>query len=279
MRGRVKLLSLTVWITVALLTLGAILVVLGIFNEVLKWDIFGPQIEAILYGIFWGSVALAFFGVAITFVLGIQEIVQAVSALNPSREEAAIAPQTKRITYVAYMMAILAALSAIIAVLSAVNSQIQVHRSRVFKKIATEQMQVLGNKFDAPLSKFNAKPSNTVPKSIYDLMKTLNNLSFVENTTLYIADPQDESVLWSYQVQAWVDYKDRNQFERFFVAKESEKAIQKTLTGDAKALKAINNKTNFTWYYAIEKQPGKPMGVLKIDGKQGENFREYALGS
>jgi hypothetical protein len=78
MRGKVNLLSLTVWMTVWLLLVGAVLVVLGVFNQQLRWDIFSPQLEAVLYGIFTSSIILSIFGVAIAFVLGIKRIVDAV---------------------------------------------------------------------------------------------------------------------------------------------------------------------------------------------------------
>ena len=85
MSKKVKLLSLTVAITIFLLIIGATLVVLGIFDQILNWDIFSSQIEAVLSGIFLASVALSIFGVAMTLVLGIQEIVTAISSLERSR--------------------------------------------------------------------------------------------------------------------------------------------------------------------------------------------------
>jgi hypothetical protein len=71
MRKRVKLLSLAVAMTVSLLAMGATLVVLGIFDEILNWDLFSYQVEQVLTGIFFASVALSIFGVAIVFVLGV----------------------------------------------------------------------------------------------------------------------------------------------------------------------------------------------------------------
>ncbi|MGB3514409.1 MAG: hypothetical protein WBA93_35395 [Microcoleaceae cyanobacterium] len=47
MSKKVKLLSLTVAITIFLLIIGTTLVVLGIFDEILNWDIFSSQVEAV----------------------------------------------------------------------------------------------------------------------------------------------------------------------------------------------------------------------------------------
>ena len=76
MKSKVRLLSLVVSFTLILLTIGAALVVLGIFNEALKWDIFGPKLEAVLYGVFGSCMALAGFGVAMTIIIAMQESVR-----------------------------------------------------------------------------------------------------------------------------------------------------------------------------------------------------------
>ena len=66
MKSKVRLLNLIVSFTLILLTIGATLVVLGIFNQALRWDIFGPRLEALLYGVFGSCMALAGFGVVMT---------------------------------------------------------------------------------------------------------------------------------------------------------------------------------------------------------------------
>lgn len=280
MRSRVKLLSLTVWITVSLLIIGATLVVLGIFNSALKWDIFSPQVEAVLYGIFGASVALSTFGVAITFVLGIQEIVKAVASLRPSQERdasGAIAPEARRRTYAAYMGGLVAVFSALIGFLSLINYQIQVHRNQVFKRIASEQIQSLNSKFVQQIAPLKTPPRNKVPITLEDLIQNVNKLSFVERLTLYVPDPNDNSVIWSYT--SWGNYNNQNGFARLIVSKDFEKAIKQALQGDSKLLNALNNRTDFKWYYVVRNQQGKPLGVLRVDGNQRENFREYSLGS
>ena len=61
MKSKIRLMSLVVSFTLILLTVGAMLVVLGIFNAALSWDIFGPRLEALLYGVFGSCMALAAF--------------------------------------------------------------------------------------------------------------------------------------------------------------------------------------------------------------------------
>ena len=109
MKRRIRMLTLVVHATALLLALAAALVVVGIFNEALDWDLFGPKLEAILTGVFGGSIALASAGVALTVVLGIQEIVRAFRALPKAggADEAAAAPEATRGGYARAMAAVL----------------------------------------------------------------------------------------------------------------------------------------------------------------------------
>ena len=96
MRNRFKLLSLTVGATVASLAAGALLVVLGIFDDYLGWDIFSPAVEKLLRGVFGSCVALGGFGAAISVVLGIQEIVKALRRMIEAARPEAIEPVRRR---------------------------------------------------------------------------------------------------------------------------------------------------------------------------------------
>jgi hypothetical protein len=277
MRRRIKLLSFTVATTIALLLLGATLVVLGIFDEILKWDIFSAKVEAVLFGIFWASVALSVFGVAITFVLGIQEIVSAIGSLkrNPELDSYNVVPEAPKTTYLLYMVGLVSVFSALIGVLSWVNNRITVHRSQVFKEIAAEQMQNLQDKWVEQISQITTPPRNNVPLSLHELIQSVAKLSFVNQMTLYLPDTQDETVIWSYN--SWEGYNKNNGFDRTFVAKEYEQAIQAAFAGKPELLQVINERTGFTWYYGVKNPQDKAIAVLRIDGNTQENFREYRL--
>ncbi|MEB3282941.1 MAG: hypothetical protein VKK42_28875 [Lyngbya sp.] len=277
MKRRIKILSFTVATTIALLLLGATLVVLGIFDEILNWDIFSAKVEAVLMGIFWASVALSFFGVAITFVLGIQEIVGAIGSLkrNPDLDSSSVIPEAPKTTYLLYMVGLVSVFSALIGVLSLVNHRITVHRTRVFKEIASEQMNSLQNKWVQQVGQITAPPRNNVPLSLHDLMLSISGLSFINNMTLYLPDTEDETVIWSY-APGWNFEKEKG-FKRTFVAKEYEQAIQAAFAGKPELLNVINNRTGFTWYYVVKNPQDQPIAVLRINGNSQENFREYRL--
>lgn len=272
----IKLLPLTVWMTVWLLVLGATLVILGIFNQQLNWDIFSPQIEQVLYGVFFSCIILSAFGVAITFVLGLKRIVEAVESLQQKGQldNSLVTPKAQRLTYVGYMMGLLVAFSALVGALELADYRVQVHRSQVFKQIASEQIQKFGDRLSLPLSQSDRTPSSSVPKPISDLIKALGSLSFVQNIVLYVPDPQDPSALWRHS-HYQVNPKGEPIFERFLIAKEFEAAIEQALNGDARALDALNQQTNLTWYHILKDAQDRPLAVLKLEGNPNENFREY----
>lgn len=277
MKRRVKLLSLTVAITVFLLMLGSILVVLGIFDELLKWDIFSPKVEAVLRGIFWTSLALSTFGVAMTIVLGIQEIVTSISAFGRDRgfiEENAV-PEAKKPTYALYLIGIIGTLAVLISSLSLLNYRVQVHRSKVFKKIASEQLQKLQARFTQQLVQLQVPPKTNIPTNLNDLIQTVQKLSFVSQMTIYLPDSQDNTAIWSYQ--SFGDYNSKKGFDRLFVAKEYEKAIQEAFQGKPELLKVINDRTGFKWYYEVKNPQNQTIAVLRIDGNPDENFRDYQI--
>jgi len=100
MNQRIRQLTLSVRATVTLLLTAAALIVVGIFNATLKWDLFGPKVEAILYGVFFSCIALAVIGVALTLVLGIRDVVHSFQAIEKSRSETKDElPEAPRTTY------------------------------------------------------------------------------------------------------------------------------------------------------------------------------------
>jgi hypothetical protein len=281
-KGQVKLLSLTVWITVWLLVIAATLVVLGIFNQQLRWDIFSPQVESVLYGIFFSAVLLSIFGVAIAFVLGLKRIVDAVEALErKGRLDGAVnLPVPRRITYVGYMLGLFTAFAALIGGLGLIDHQVQVHRSQVFRRIAATQMQKLSKKFVSPLSELRKAPLRTTvtPSPLPEVMTALKELPFVQEATLYVADTSDRTTLWRYR-DYFAEPKIKNRFERRLVLKTFEEAIHKALNGKPLDLEALNQRPNLEYFYTIKDTQGKPIAILKINGNPQENFREYGSSS
>ncbi|MDT9192943.1 MULTISPECIES: hypothetical protein [unclassified Limnospira] len=277
MKKRVKLLSFTVAMTVCLLVIGATLAVLGIFDDMLNWDIFSPQVEQVLRAIMAGCIVLSVFGVAITFVLGIQEIVKSIGLLNKSRglEELETVSEAPKTTYMLYMSGVVAVFAVLISVLSVANLMITNHRNRVFKRIATQQMQQLSDEFVQQVSLLNEPPRTDVPDTLDDLIRSVKKLSFVNDITLYLPDQQDDIIIWNYN-SMWVDNPKKG-FERQIVAKEYEQAIQIAFRGQPELLQALNGKSSFQWYYLIRDQQNQPLAVLRINGNERENFREYKL--
>lgn len=277
MNKRIRLLTLTVNITSSLLIAAGALIVVGIFNAALSWDIFGPKLEAVLYSVFGSCIALAAVGVGLTLVLGTQEIVRAFQRVQQSlaREEAA--PEPPKSAYARVALYVVLALAVLVTALAGLNHAIQIHRSGVFKKLAREQMEHFNDKLVALMEPLREPPRDNVPFGIHDLVRTLDGLTFVRKTTLYMPDPSDESAMWGYT--AWREYRVEDGFARFFIARDFERAMKQSLEGAGAALDEQNAEVGFTWYHVIRNAASKPVAVLRIDGNPRENFREYFLGS
>lgn len=279
MKERIKLLSLVVGNTVTLLAIAALLIVVGIFNESLDWDIFGPKAEAVLYGLFGSCIALSVVGVAMTIVLGVQEIAKSFRALEHDRLPAdrQPLPEAARAKYAEFTIYAAVCVAALIGMLAVVNHRIQIHRAGVCKKIAAEQLDHFAPKIALLLAPLASPPQDNVPRDLHDLINTLNSLSFISSATLYIPDPKDRSAMWGYT--AWRAYNKKDGFAKFYIAKEFEKAMRMALDGDEAELEKINRKTGFDYYHVIRSDESTPIGVIRLIGNSSENFREYSLGS
>lgn len=271
---RSGLLSFTVGSTVVLLIFSAALFVLGIFNETLRWDIFGPRVEAILYGVFGSTVSLAAVGVAMTLVLGVREVVASFRNIERARAAGAEAPAATR-SYRGAFALVVVVLVMLVGGLAWLNRRITEHRNGVFQRLAAEQMEHFGEKLRAVLP---ASVPGALSTEGQDLLATLERLSFVSDVELVLPDPADESAIWVFR-DGYSSSRAAWRADRRFVARESERAIQAAFRGDPEALPRFNAGARFEWYYPVPGAGGGPVAVLHLRGNRSENFREYPLGS
>jgi hypothetical protein len=275
MRSQIKLLSLTVRATVVLLTIGAFLVVLGIFDGYLGWDIFSPEVEKLLYGLFASSVALGGFGAAICVVLGIQEVVRAFRKLVEKSEPEAAKVEATRRTYTVALAAVLILLIVTVSSLAAVNRRVEARRLTVFKLIAKDQMAQLGPHLATELAHIPVPCDTCGTPGLQEFFRTMNGLSFARSATLYLADPADETVLWRYPGPACTSCGDKPGFERFFIARDDDRAVKLALQGDTAWIDQKNGGGGFVWHQVIRDGQGKNRAVLQIWGNESESFRDY----
>jgi hypothetical protein len=278
MRNRVKLLSLVVRATLILLACGAVLVVLGIFNTYLKWDIFSPQVEKLLWGIFSSCLALAAFGVAASVVLGIQEVVTAlrrmIEAAAPSRAEPE--KEAPRRSYALALAALLLLLAVTVVGFNLVNHRIETHRLAVFKLVVRDQMHQLGPHLQGEVAKLQSLCETCAPPTLLEFMHALGKLSFCQSSTLYLAEPTDPTVLWKYPAGDTLYSSDGDpKIERFFIANDVDRAIKQALSGDTAWIDQMNGAPSFEWYQPIRDSQGKVRAVLRILGNPKESYRNY----
>jgi len=277
MKSKVRLLNLIVSFTLILLTIGAMLVVLGIFNQALKWDIFGPKLEALLYGVFGSCMALAGFGVVMTGIVAVQESVKDFKKFVQSRtnqEEILDAPHR---AYAARMLTAVLVMGVFVGVCALTNHVVLTKRCSVFKKLGSEQVANFEKKIMASVETFTTPPQNNVPRDLYDVIKTLDRLDFVSRTTLYVPDRIEPAAMWGFT--SWREsYSNADGFARFYVAKDFEKAMRKALDGNQADLQKINERSEFIWYKLLKGSDNQPKAVVRIDGDSRQSFREYRLG-
>jgi len=259
------MLTFTIRSTASLLGIGALLVVLGSFDTALGWDIFGPQLEAALYGVFFSSVGLAAIGVALCFVLGIHELV---TLMRASQLSESLPPQRPPRFYWIRAGVVFVCVWALIVALELGDRRVQAHRQSVFHGIAKEQIDKLAPKLAAVLPE--EPPAST--EGLDALMRTIENLDFVSHAALFVADGVDPDALWRYSRSDGDDGVGR--FERIFAVKPFEIAITSALHGRRGGIDEANERPSFTWVTLIGES-----AVLVIRGNENENFRLYSGGS
>jgi hypothetical protein len=257
------MLRFTIRSTAALLALGAVLVIVGTFDSFLGWDIFSPALESVLRGVFFSAIALAAVGIALCFVLGIQEITDLLRASLAGEP----APARRGTSHYALRAAAgVAALTLLVGALEIVDRRVQVERRAEFKRLADREAAQLAPKLTRELPVENPPvPSERLAL----LIDTLDDTDFVGDATLYLADPTDRDVLWRYQ-PGWVQRPPH--FERLFVSRSSERAVRKTLDGEDGHLATENAKPHFAWL-AVVPADGRPAGVLRITADESKSFR------
>jgi hypothetical protein len=277
MKSRIRLLNLMVSSTLILLAVGAVLVVLGIFNTALKWDIFGPKLEAVLYGVFGSCMALAAFGVAMTGIVALQESVKDFKRFVQSRTQEEPVPDAPRRAYAARMALVIVVMGCLVGLCALANHAVLSSRCVTFKRLTREQLINFEKRIVGQLETLPAPPQNNVPRDLYDVIRTIDHLDFVSRTTLYVADPAEPGAMWGFT--AWRDfYTNSDGFARFYIAKDFEKAMRRALDGDASTLDRINGKREFTWYKVLASADGKAKGIVRVDGDSRQSFRDYRLG-
>ena len=286
MWSRFKLLSLTVGATAVLLAAGAFLMVLGIFDDYLGWDIFSPAAEKLLRGVFGSCVALGGFGAAISVVLGMQEIVKALRRMIEAARPEAVEPvrETPRRNYAILLVSVLVLLIATVGVLNAVNRRVEARRLEVFKLLVRDQMEQLGPNMAKVIEQIPQPCAACAPPALAELQKTLEGLSFCQSALFFLADPADSTVLWrypegvSYGNEAYYASNESDtppQLERLFIASDLDRAVSQALSGDTAWIDQMNADPAFNWHQTIRDRQGRIRAVLRILGNPGESYRDY----
>ncbi|MDJ0702939.1 MAG: hypothetical protein QNJ46_06620 [Leptolyngbyaceae cyanobacterium MO_188.B28] len=262
------MLRLVIRTTAILLSIGAVLVIVGLFDTFLGWDIFSQRVEDFLYGVFFSCLVLASVGIALSFVLGLLEIVEIMRA---SHEGRSLPPP--RVGYYAKRSLLgVSALIGLLIALSMVNAGVQQHRQAVFRQLAEQQAQRFAPKIARSLPTNLNAPE--VSLELEQAINTVRRLDLIRAVLLYLPDASDKDALWYYD--GWPRNEDNNQeFERIFVSKRLEEAVSAALYGKENALQEFINDKKFVWLEPI--QQGDVSAVLYLRGNETADFRDYSF--
>ncbi|MDI6774861.1 MAG: hypothetical protein QME60_05635, partial [Verrucomicrobiota bacterium] len=174
------------------------------------------------------------------------------------------------------MLAVVAGMAFLVGLCALIDHVVLSQRCEVFKRLAAEQVGNFQPKIVSLVEAFPSPPRNNVPRDLYDVVKALDNLDFIDQTTLYIPDPVEPTAMWGYT--AWRDYTNADGFARFFVAKDFEKAMRRAVDSSTSDLDQINGRNEFVWHKLLSGENGKAKAVVRIDGNSHQSFREYRPG-
>ena len=265
------MLRLVIRATAVLLAIAAVLSIVGLFDAYLGWDIFSQRIEALLYSVFFSCLVLAAVGIALSFVLGLLEIVEIMRASHESRT----LPPPRFGYYAKRSLLGVAALIGLLIFLSLVNAAVQQHRQSVFRQLAEQQAQRFAPKIARFLPTDLTAP--TVTPELEQAMDTVRRSDLFWSVVLYLPDPADEDALWYYDGEP--NYGDSDpdtlQFERLFVSKRREEVVNTALHSENNDLQGFIDNQEFVWLEPM--QQGGVSAVLYLGGNQQADFRDYSF--
>lgn len=253
--------------TASLLGVSAMLVIVGLFDALLGWDIFSPSVEKILYGVFFSCITLACAGIALTFVLGILEVV---ALLRFSQAGASSPPRRGTAWFSKAAGGAVLAMAAFLVALGLLDGRVQAHRQTVFRGLAGEQAARFAPKVTPYLSR--SVGAGAVEPRLEQAMDTLRHLDLFHGVELYLADPQDRDALWQY-ARGYPSHA--SQFERRYAARAYEHAVLDALHGDRRRLETFNTRPKLALLHELRDESGV-LAVLLLRGNELENFRAYS---
>lgn len=266
------MLRLTIRTTAVLLAASAVLMIVGLFDELLSWDIFSQQVENLLYGVFFSCLVLAGAGIALSFVLGILEMVEIMRAFHEGRS---LPPAPKFGYYAKRSLAGATVLIGLLLLLSFVNAGVQQHRQAVFRQLAGEQTQRFTNKFAKALPRDLQAP--TVDPELEQVMETVERSGLFWEPILYLPDPSDADALWYYDGPGYQYHTSEDeplQFKRLFVSNHRETVVSQAFKGETAEIDDFIQKRTFVWLEPIT-QRDEIKAMLFLRGNQSADFRNY----
>jgi hypothetical protein len=254
-------------LTALVLGAGTVLVIVGFFDAFLGWDIFSPELESLLYGVFFSCIVLAAAGIALSFVLGVQEITDLLRASQASQP---LPPPRPLKRYVGFAVLGILGLTLLVVALDRVDRRVQAQRNLVFQRLATERLQSFAGKLLAELPVGAAQPESN--EELDEVIAAINAPDWVGRATVFLPDPNDRERLWEYGL-SWDGDAYKAAFDRLFPSRRREYAVQNAFAGDAEAIRSFNDNSHFSLLHPLSGN-GSPVAIVWVQANPTESLRE-----
>lgn len=272
MKPRLRPLKLAVGSTTALLLLGASLATLGAFDDALGWDIFPPQLEAVLRGVFAASMVLAAFGVGITMVLGIHSIASAIRSIADARDPGR-APAGDR-PWRAYLRPMLGAAAVVVitvVTLSLVDQQVRRQRDEVFSGRVAEQMEHFGPLIAQQCAELSLAVGHEPPRApgLAELVGSIESMPGVIEMDLMFTKSGESPIVWT----LGLDHERRWRQDMSVATDDLQRAVVQAFEGEPGPLERLDAERLFVTYSVVHDPQDRPCAVVHIEASPHANFR------
>lgn len=262
--ARINVFSLSGRLTLFILISAAGAFVLGILDRFLGWAILGPDGKDVFKGIFLSLSGLGLFGLAITAVLGLGELVRCLKKLLFHADESPRPPAFEfSIESPLVQIGIFCGFFCALAVgLHFADRHIKAGADRSFKNSAAVRLEEIRVPLSQALTDIRMDEYTEFPEQIRAIVQSTGNLPYAKKTILYLPDPNVESFMWRYSLDSGP--------ERFFVSGIEDKAIYNALRGEENGIEELNAKQPFVYYFAVSPTRSATLGIVKVCGSPHE---------
>jgi len=254
------LLRWTIRATTTLLLWSALLAVVGIFDEALRWDLFPPRVEATLVGVLLSSLVLGAVGVALVFVLGVLEVVRALQIVVPLAPEAA-SSRRPRIATAAALLGVVA----LIGLLHSIDRRVETRRLAVFRSYSQNLIERIPSETLSAITDFVEGDCTGSDGEIRSLLSVPRDVDWIRGISILVPGESKGvgvrlSSSWNREIEC----------RRIYGAEARERAVLAALHGDDSEIARLNVGRQFVSLHRVRALNSEVL--VRIQGDRSAKF-------